>query len=134
MIVVDSCAWIDYFTGVKTPASEWLAAHFEPSQTLLGDLIALEVLRGFRSDKEYWTAREIFDVLPVALILDISRAIRAAERYHQLRKVGVTIRKSGDVAIASYCIDENVPLLTSDRDFAPFAAHMDLALVVPIDT
>ena len=133
MIVVDSCVWIDHFATRSTRASEWLDQHFEPANTLLGDVIALEVLRGFRLDKDYRAAKAIFDVLPYDTMLGKARAYRAASRYRDLRKRGLTVRKRGDITIASYCIDTNIPLLTSDRDFAPFAKHLGLALIVPIE-
>jgi predicted nucleic acid-binding protein len=39
---------------------------------------------------------------------------------------GVTVRKTADVIIASFCIDNGHSLLFSDRDFLPFARHLGL--------
>jgi predicted nucleic acid-binding protein len=44
-------------------------------------------------------------------------AIAAAQNYRALRKKGVTVRKSVDVLIATWCIENRVPLLHADRDF-----------------
>jgi predicted nucleic acid-binding protein len=44
-------------------------------------------------------------------------AIAAAENYRRLRKRGVTVRKSVDVLIATWCIENDVELLHADRDF-----------------
>ena len=38
--------------------------------------------------------------------------------------------KLGDTLIAQLCIDHNVPLLTRDRDFSPFARFAGLRLLV----
>jgi len=59
-------------------------------------------------------------------MLGANRAIRAAEKYRELRKAGTTVRKTNDVIIASYCIDEKIPLLFSDEDFIPFVAKLKL--------
>ena len=59
-------------------------------------------------------------------------ALRAAENYRKLRKKGITIRKTNDVIIASYCIENKLPLLFSDRDFLPFARHLGLATALDI--
>lgn len=51
-------------------------------------------------------------------------AIQAARNYRYLRTKGVTIRKTIDSIIATYCIENRVPLLFSDQDFEPFVEHL----------
>jgi len=53
-------------------------------------------------------------------------AIESAENFRALRKRGITIRKSIDVIIASFCIERRMPLLFSDRDFTPFVENLGL--------
>ncbi|MBW2706219.1 MAG: hypothetical protein JRD84_07905 [Deltaproteobacteria bacterium] len=48
-----------------------------------------------------------------------------------LRKKGVTVRKTMDVIIGTYCILEGLPLLHDDRDFDPMAAHLSLKVLSP---
>ena len=43
-----------------------------------------------------------------------------------LRKKGITIRKTADVIIATFCIEKELPLLFLDRDFIPFVDHLGL--------
>jgi hypothetical protein len=45
-----------------------------------------------------------------------------------LRRRGVTVRKTIDVIIASYCILHQIELLHADRDFDAMAQHLGLAL------
>lgn len=52
--------------------------------------------------------------------------IRASDLYRNLRKKGVTIRKPVDCMIASVCIEHEVELLHSDKDFARIAKHLKL--------
>jgi len=53
-------------------------------------------------------------------------AIRAAKNYRQLRALGEPPRKTIDRIIATRCIESNLPLLYSDRDFDPFVERLGL--------
>jgi len=71
--------------------------------------------------------------LPYFDLLGHERAHRAAERYRELRKAGITVRKTIDIIIGSFCIDEGLPLLFSDRDFLPMVRHLGLVSVLRSD-
>jgi predicted nucleic acid-binding protein len=43
-----------------------------------------------------------------------------------LRHRGVTVRKTIDVIIATFCVRNGHVLLHADRDFAPMAEHLGL--------
>jgi predicted nucleic acid-binding protein len=58
-------------------------------------------------------------------------ALKSADNYRQLRKQGITIRKTPDVIIASFCIENNLPLLFSDKDFLPLVTHLKLVSASP---
>jgi len=53
-------------------------------------------------------------------------ALKAAENYRKLRKKGITVRKTADIIIATFCIEEKIPLLHSDKDFIPFSKFLKL--------
>ena len=129
MILVDSSVWIDFFRGNDTPEAETLDRILGAHPVGLGDLILTEVLQGFRRDRDYRTARSLMEEFPVFRLLGRSMAIESAENFRKLRKKGITIRKTADVIIASYCIEHQVPLLFSDRDFEPFVSHLGLVKV-----
>lgn len=126
MIVVDSSVWIDYFNGVRTAESDRLDQYLQSEPLAIGDLILLEVLQGFRTDAGARRARELLEGLVVFDMLGMRRAIDAAERHRALRRRGVTVRKTADVVIASFCIAERHSLLATDRDFDPFTEHLGL--------
>lgn len=130
MIIVDSSVWIDYFNGNSTAESDFLDRILGVQDIAVGDLILTEVLQGFRSDKDYKTAKNIIEDFDVVEMLGQERAISAASKYRSLRKTGTTVRKTNDVIIASYCIDEKVPLLFSDRDFEPFVEKLGLLTAI----
>jgi hypothetical protein len=51
---------------------------------------------------------------------------KAAENYRQLRSRSITVCKTIDGIIATACIEANLPLLFSDRDFMPYVEHLGL--------
>ena len=130
MILVDTSVWIDYFNGHDTAETGKLDALLGTEPLGIGDLILTEILQGFRSDADFRKAKELLTTLTIFEMLGVDNAIRSAEHYRELRKRGVTVRKTADVIIATFCIVEDHSLLYSDRDFTPFVAHFGLRTVI----
>ena len=126
MIVVDSSVWIDFFNGVSTPEVDRLDALLGVTPLAIGDLILVEVLQGFRNERDVATARQLFRSLALLPLLGGSNSWKAADNYRQLRRKGITVRKTIDGIIATACIEANLPLLFSDRDFQPYVEHLGL--------
>ena len=126
MIMVDSSVWIDYFTGVASKQTDTLDKTLGQEPVAVGDFILTEVLQGFRRDQDYETARALFDDLTVFEMLGKKMAIKSAENFRVLRKRGITVRKTADVIIASFCIERKLSLLFSDKDFKPFVRRLGL--------
>jgi len=126
VIFVDSSVWIDYFNGNITQETNKLDSILGSSPVCIGDIVLTEVLQGFRNDKDFNTAKEFLSSLIIVNVLDTSTALKSANNFRTLRKKGITIRKTIDVIIATFCIDNNIPLLYSDRDFIPFQEHLNL--------
>jgi predicted nucleic acid-binding protein len=55
-------------------------------------------------------------------------AIKAAKNFRKLRKMGITIRKTIDVMIATFCIEFGFELLHNDRDFDPMEDVLGLRI------
>lgn len=127
MIVVDSSVWIDYFTGTDNKQTNTLENILGLKPVAIGDLILTEVLQGFRYDKDYKSARKLFEDVPIFDMLGAEMALKSADNFRALRKKGITVRKTADVIIASFCIDQKHSLLFSDKDFKPFVKHLGLA-------
>ena len=126
MILVDSSVWIAHLRGSLTAATAKLEAAVSREPILVGDLILLEVLQGARDEPH---AAQIerglrrFEVVP---LLDADLAPRAARNYRRLRDMGITIRKTDDIVIGTFCIERRCSLLHDDRDFAPMEQHLGL--------
>ena len=127
MVFVDSSVWIDYFNGNQTPETEKLDSILGTSPIWIGDIVLTEVLQGFRNDNDFNTAKELLTSLVIVNVLDTNIALKSADNFRALRKKGVTVRKTIDVIIATYCIENSASLLHSDKDFIPFHKHLKLA-------
>jgi predicted nucleic acid-binding protein len=108
---------------------ETLDASLGEDVVAIGDLMLTEVLQGFRAESDYRKAKELLLSLTVLNMLDTDIALRSAENFRRLRKKGVTVRKTIDTIIATYCIENKLRLLHSDRDFQPFQEHLKLQVV-----
>ena len=131
MILVASSVWIDYFNGISTWQTDSLDNCLSNVPVVIGDLIFTEVLQGFRSNKDFETARSFLGALPFRQIGGYNVAFQSAQNYRSLRKAGVTIRKTIDVIIATFCIIEGLTLLHDDRDFDPMESHFSLKTLTP---
>ena len=126
MILVDSSVWIDYFNGQTNPEVIFLDTILGIKPVVIGDIILTEVLQGFKRDSDYKKAKQLLTSLPILQLSDEFLAIKSADNYRSLRKQGITVRKTIDTIIATYCIEQNIQLLFSDRDFLPFIETLGL--------
>ena len=131
MVLVDSSVWIDYFNGVATRQTDVLDRLLGREPVPLGDLVLAEVLQGFRDDADYRAARNLLGSLVTFQMLGAAPAVRVAANHRALRRQGVTVRKTTDAVIATFCIEQQLPLLYSDCDFDPFVKHLGLRPAAP---
>ncbi len=126
MILVDTSVWVDYFNGRITAETTLLDQILGQEEILVGDIILAEVLQGFRQDEDFDAALNALLKFRQAGMLSTELAVRSARNYRQLRKAGITIRRTLDCVIATYCIENGVELLHADRDFDPFESQLGL--------
>jgi len=126
MVLVDTSVWVDFFNGKMTDETEKLDHYLSSTVIVVGDLILAEVLQGLRSDKDYRIVKSLLTELEQVRLCNTDLAIKSAQNYRALRKQGITIRKTIDCLIATYCVETKTPLLFSDRDFDPWVAHLQL--------
>ena len=131
MIFVDSSVWIDYFNGKITPQTDWLDSVLGAQLVATGELVLTEVLQGFRHDADYQQAKTLLLTLEQLPMLSTDIALQSADNFRALRKRGLTVRKTVDVLIATFCIVHGLPLLHADKDFEPFHQHLGLKNALP---
>jgi len=131
MILVDTSVWIDYFNGIRNWQTDALDAALLEDWVLTGDIILAEILQGFDRDADFHKARQALDCLECIRLGGKGMAIESATHYRHLRSQGVTVRKTVDMLIASYCIRTGTTLLHSDNDFERIAQQLPLSTVAP---
>ncbi|GHT76052.1 ribonuclease VapC [Spirochaetia bacterium] len=104
MIVADTSVWIDYWNGESTSQAA---------------LFGKYMLSG--------------EVQPYRRFSGKRLAYQSAENYRLLRKKGITIRKTVDVIIGTFCIENGLPLLHDDRDFDPMEMYLGLKVVRSVE-
>jgi predicted nucleic acid-binding protein len=129
MILVDSSVWINQFNQVPDPAVEHLRAIITVGPLLVGDLILCEVLQGFHSEAQARLVERALGQYQFVTLSSPELAIKAAANSRLLRRRGITIRKTIDVIIGTFCIERGHTLLHSDRDFEPMVRVLGLQTV-----
>ena len=128
MILVDSSVWIAHLRGHRTPATTKLEAAANREPLLIGDLILLEVLQGARDESHAARIERGLRRYVLVPLLDADLATHAARNYRKLRELGITIRKTADIIIGTFCIEYRHSLLHDDHDFAPMEEHLGLMI------
>jgi predicted nucleic acid-binding protein len=126
MIVVDSSVWIAHLRNAETAGVAKLRNLDGDDDILVGDLILLEVLQGARDDQHAALIERNLRQFAIAPMLGEALASQAARNFRLLRAKGITIRKTADVIIGSFCIAGGHALLHDDRDFDPMVEHLGL--------
>jgi predicted nucleic acid-binding protein len=126
VIVIDTSVWIDYFNGVSTPQTRLLDDLLGERVLAVGDLILAELLQGFASEQDAKRALSLLDPLEFLEMAGRDVAIQSAAHYRRLRRRGVTVRKTMDMLIGTYCLMHDHEILHADRDFDVLAEHLGL--------
>lgn len=129
MIVVDTSVWIEFFRGRHTPETERLIGLVGRGLIVVGDLVLVEILQGLRDDDQAKRVEAVLRRHRVEPMLDPVAAPRVARNYRHLREQGITVRKTIDMIIGTFCIDRGYALLHVDRDFEPMCQHLGLKVV-----
>lgn len=129
MILVDSSVWIDYLRGRTTSQTDLLEGLLDTQELGIGDLNFIEVLQGCRIEKQFNEVRRLLGRLELVVLGGPDVVVAAARNDLKLRQLGVTVRGTIDVALATRCIVDGHTLLHSDRDFDAFERHLGLKCV-----
>jgi predicted nucleic acid-binding protein len=126
VIVVDSSVWIDFLNGRSAPHVGRLRDLLGADEIIVGDLMLCEVLQGLDSERAALEVEPLlrrFEIVPMA---GDAIAVAAARNFRSLCRRGITIRKTIDLLIGTWCIENRRPLLHNDSDFGPMARHLGL--------
>jgi predicted nucleic acid-binding protein len=129
VILVDSSVWVDFFRGKPSVQTDLLDSLLDSHELGIGDLVFTEVLQGCKLDKEFNEVRRLLGRLELITLGGEDIVVEAANNYRKLRRLGLTVRGTIDVVLATRCIVSGHQLLHSDRDFDAFERHLGLRCV-----
>ncbi len=129
MVIVDATVWIDYLRGDENAATRWLERQVTQQPIGLTDLTLCEVLQGVRDNFEFASVRDNLLQFHVFSTGGPELAVAAARNYLSLRRRGLTVRKTIDCVVATFCLEAGHELLHRDRDFDAFEKELGLRVV-----
>lgn len=126
MILADTSVWVDFFASRDTTQVARLREAVINRELLMGDLILVELLQGLRRDSVRHEVERKLAPIRCEVLCGPRLAPVAAANYRRLREKGITMRGIVDVIVATWCIENRVQLLHSDRDYDHLAQLLDL--------
>lgn len=133
MILVDTSVLINYFKGHETQGTAYLDNLIQNEMSFcINGFIYQEILQGAKDEKEFALLKSYLKDIPLySLRLGIQSFENAALLNFRCRRKGITIRSTIDLLIAETAIENSIPLLHDDDDFANMAkviAELKLAV------
>jgi predicted nucleic acid-binding protein len=126
MLLVDTTVWIEAFSDRGSSAKTVLEKAISDNQVVVGDLILVELLQGVKPGPKLRLVTAAMNSFPIVTLCGPDIATIAASNYRALRAVGITVRGTIDVIIATWCVQNRVPLLHNDRDFDVMVQRLGL--------
>lgn len=117
--IFDTSVWISYSKGVENPQTLMLENYLKnfPNQIYITPTILQEFLMGLRYEPDFIKYKFQLQSLNAFKSDWEKTSIDAAKLYFDLRKKGITIRKSNDCLIAQVAIEHDTLLVHIDSDF-----------------
>lgn len=129
MIVVDTSVWVDHLRAIPSPEALLLDTLLDQEPIVVGDLILCEVLNGVPGEAAARHTESILREFRIERMVDDTIAVEAARHFRALRRQGITIRKTMDLLIGTWCIRHRHDLLHRDRDYDAMEQHLGLRVL-----
>lgn len=129
MVIVDTSAWIEYLQDGKPSVVTKVDQCLEQDLVGIGDLIYCEVMQGIYVSRQREQVSTLLLSLPQFEMVGFEIAEKAADNYRLLRSKGVTVRKTIDVLIGTFCAEHGFQIIHDDSDFKLMAKHIGLDIL-----
>jgi len=129
MVIVDTSAWIEYLGGGVPAVVNKVDLCLAQDLVGIGDLIYCEVMQGIRSPRERREVSGLLRSLPRFDMVGFTMAEKSASNFRLLRSKGVTVRKTIDVLIGTFCAEHGLQIIHHDSDFDLMAKHIGLDII-----
>ncbi len=129
MVIVDTSAWIEFLRGGAQDVVQKVDQCLDQDLVGIGDLVYCEVMQGIRSPQERSQVSALLLALPQFDMVGFGIAEKSAANYRFLRSKGVTVRKTIDVLIGTFCAENGHQIVHHDSDFDLMAKHIGLDVI-----
>ena len=129
MVIIDTSAWIEYLQGGQPSVVSKVDRLLNLDLVGIGDLIYCEIIQGIPSESQRRQVSDLLLALPRFDMVGFHIAQKASANFRLLRSRGVTIRKTIDVIIGTFCAENDLPLVHHDRDFDHMARFIGLKIL-----
>ncbi len=129
MVIVDTSAWIEFLRSGESAVVEKVDRCLERNLVGIGDLVYCEVVQGIRFPRQRAEVSSLLLSLPQFEMVGFRMAEKSAANYRLLRSKGVTVRKTIDVLIGTFCAEHGFGIVHSDSDFDLMAPHIGLQVI-----
>jgi hypothetical protein len=129
VIVVDTSVWVDFLRDTPSRESRLLDDLLPRERIIVGDLVLCEVLNGVTTEAVARRTEELLREFLVVRMVDDALAAEASRHFRHLRRRGITMRKTIDLLIGTWCIRNRHQLLHRDRDYDAMERHLGLAVL-----
>lgn len=129
MVIVDTSAWIEYFQDGLPDVADNVDLCLGQDLVGIGDLVYCEVMQGIRPPRERRDVSSLLLSLRRFNMVGFGIAEKSAANYRLLRSKGVTVRKTIDVLIGTFCAEHDLQLIHNDSDFDLMAKYIGLDMI-----
>ena len=129
MVIVDTSAWIEYLRNGNPDVVAKVDRCLDQDLVGVGDLVYCEVMQGIRPSRHRAEVGGLLRSLPRFDMVGFDIAEKSAANYRLLRSKGVTVRKTIDVLIGTFCAEGGFQIVHHDRDFDLMARHIGLEVL-----
>jgi len=114
-VLIDTCAWIDYFRSTTGQLGNQVAQLIETQQAVLCGVVITELLQGARGKKEQQQLKLLFETIE-CISINEEDWHSAGIALQGLRRKGITLPVT-DALIAAIAQRRKLAILTIDRHF-----------------
>lgn len=130
-ILAEATVWIDYFSGRRSPRTDYLDEILGKAPIVTADLVLAEVLRGFEDPDDLERARAALGKFPTLTIGGLDLAIATATQARILKGRGAPVPPPYQRLIASFCLERNLALLHADPAYEVCERYLGLKVPDP---
>ena len=117
MILIDTSAWVEFIHGKRRDLCDKVDRALATEIVVIGDLVYCELMQGIHDPRERANIGDMLLSLPQFDMVGFDIAEKASSNYRRLRERGITIRKTIDVIIGTFCAEHDIALIHNDKDF-----------------